>query len=715
QTTSVADSSMPVGIYDYNTAANLAVDWVFVRNYVSPEPSWGVWGTEQASQNGGAPSITGLPQESQVSDIVGAIRTFNITANQAVNVTWYLNSVIIKDTEKSVTQATYTNTSASMGAWNVSAVVSNTNGSAIQTWTWDVSSTNAASGIFFTDPTPANGAILNQNYAYINTTVLDFNTAFIDWNHSLAGWWRFNSESGENAAFFRDWSSRRNNGTCSGTSCPFSTPGKFGNAMSFDGSNDYITILNSASLNPSYITVETWFNAVPGSLSYQKSLVQKPYTSHANPYYQYMLSLIDRTTSPKEATFYITLNGVLHEVGATNLNYGYGQWHYLAGTYDGSNIALYLDGVPVATKAVSGTMNSYNTVIQFGSYPNLGKTSNYVFNGKIDEVRIHNRALNPEEIRASYNTGIYRLYNNFTNLPYGTYAYTAYVQNLAGDVNQTETRTVTSFLPDVPVIIGFAPLSPLTNSVGDSRTFNITMNKPVNVTWYLNGVVIKNIENGVTQASYSNTSASQGTWIVNATATDTNGTVSKEWTWNVTSQSPSEIKSITVSPSDISVIRRGTMQLDIPTYDGSGQAVHPDVYYNANGWRGYKYWMVMTPYPNGNDAYENPSILVSNDGISWSVPQGLQNPIDPQPASGSNSDVDIVYNETADRIEIYYVESGAGTSYLIRKTSSDGITWSAEKNTMLVPDYQVMSPAIIKNGSVYDMWYTGGASCSADT
>jgi PGF-pre-PGF domain-containing protein len=206
-----------------------------------------------------------------------------------------------------------------------------------------------------------------------------------------------------------------------------------------------------------------------------------------------------------------------------------------------------------------------------------------------------------------------------------------------------------------------------------------------------------------------------GVALINAAMAAEEGNTMQTWKWNVTSQSPSDIKSITVLPSDISVIRRGTMQLDIPTYDGSGQAVHPDIYYNANGWRGYKYWMVMTPYPNGDSAYENPSILVSNDGISWSVPQGLQNPIDPKPASGSNSDVDIVYNETADRIEIYYVESGAGTSYLMRRTSADGITWSAEKNTMLVPDYQVMSPAIIKNGSVYDMWYTGGANCNADT
>jgi len=38
------------------------------------------------------------------------------------------------------------------------------------------------------------------------------------------------------------------------------------------------------------------------------------------------------------------------------------------------------------------------------------------FNGKIDEVRIHRRALSPEEIKASYGAEIYRLYRNFTDL-----------------------------------------------------------------------------------------------------------------------------------------------------------------------------------------------------------------------------------------------------------------------------------------------------------
>ena len=64
-----------------------------------------------------------------------------------------------------------------------------------------------------------------------------------------------------------------------------------------------------------------------------------------------------------------------------------------------------------------------------------------------------------------------------------------------------------------------------------------------------------------------------------------------------------------------------------PTYDGSGQVVHPGIVYFPGGWNGYQYWLVVTPYPGGNAAFENPSILVSQDGVTWIQPPGITNPI----------------------------------------------------------------------------------------
>lgn len=55
----------------------------------------------------------------------------------------------------------------------------------------------------------------------------------------------------------------------------------------------------------------------------------------------------------------------------------------------------------------------------------------------------------------------------------------------------------------------------------------------------------------------------------------------------------------------------------IETYDGSGQAVHPDIAYYGN-----QYWLTVTPYPYGMEEYENPCIYQGEDLNNLIIPQG---------------------------------------------------------------------------------------------
>jgi hypothetical protein len=95
-------------------------------------------------------------------------------------------------------------------------------------------------------------------------------------------------------------------------------------------------------------------------------------------------------------------------------------------------------------------------------------------------------------------------------------------------------------------------------------------------------------------------------------------------------------------------------KLNIPTYDGSGQCVHPSVRYIPGGWAGYEWWMAFTPYPQGNDKYENPSLVASHDGINWTVPKGLVNPIDPAPKNGHDADTELIYD--GKNMLVYYID-----------------------------------------------------------
>ncbi len=89
--------------------------------------------------------------------------------------------------------------------------------------------------------------------------------------------------------------------------------------------------------------------------------------------------------------------------------------------------------------------------------------------------------------------------------------------------------------------------------------------------------------------------------------------------------------------------------LDIPCYDGTYHAIHPDVLHLSVdfGYAKDRYylWMAFTPYTSSD--VENPSIVASPDGVNWVVPPFLANPIEPKPMNGHNSDPDLYYEDNA--------------------------------------------------------------------
>jgi len=155
------------------------------------------------------------------------------------------------------------------------------------------------------------------------------------------------------------------------------------------------------------------------------------------------------------------------------------EFTYIAATYDGTTAKLYLDGIleNTITKTMTIDSNSLSLLIgssygsSQGGYSGSGEE---YFNGTVDEVKIWNRALSPEEIKASYNIGLYGLATNYTGLADGTYTYTAYAQDLSGDVNLTETRTLTIYTGSLIITIE-SPENKTYNA--NVVYFNVTLNE----------------------------------------------------------------------------------------------------------------------------------------------------------------------------------------------------------------------------------------------
>lgn len=129
----------PTGSDNYNTRSSITQTGIGPSssdNYLSGSGYW-YRGVKPAPGPAIPPNIISFAPPSPVSDTEGATRIFSITINQTVNVIWQINGTEVQ-TNASVTEASFTNTSAAVGTWNVSAVVTNTNGTDMQTWIWTV-------------------------------------------------------------------------------------------------------------------------------------------------------------------------------------------------------------------------------------------------------------------------------------------------------------------------------------------------------------------------------------------------------------------------------------------------------------------------------------------------------------------------------------------------------------------------------------------------
>jgi hypothetical protein len=79
------------------------------------------------------------------------------------------------------------------------------------------------------------------------------------------------------------------------------------------------------------------------------------------------------------------------------------RWHFVAGTYDGEKLCLYIDGNLSNFTQVNGNMVIEDGIVFLGDYPKWGGgAKNLSWNGLIDDVRIYSYALSAEEVKMLY-------------------------------------------------------------------------------------------------------------------------------------------------------------------------------------------------------------------------------------------------------------------------------------------------------------------------
>lgn len=136
--------------------------------------------------------------------------------------------------------------------------------------------------------------------------------------------------------------------------------------------------------------------------------------------------------------------------------------------------------------------------------------------------------------------------------------------------------------------------------------------------------------------------------------------------------------------------------LELATFDGSNQTVHPDHVAMPPTWPAAKQYLVATPYPRGDLYFENPSLYARTATLRWEPPAGMRNPL-VTPAVGYLSDPDALYNPESKELWVYYRQASTVNQIrLIRST--DGVHFTDPVTVVQGPNHTIVSPSVVRRG-----------------
>jgi len=163
--------------------------------------------------------------------------------------------------------------------------------------------------------------------------------------------------------------------------------GKHGNAIRFDGVDDYVEIPNSTELN-----IDT--NAVTLTLWVKLDYLPTEMPTSVGPIYDAPLDryVIYEDRGNKELRFKVSTTNGAERPGIPEASLKTDEWLLVTGVYNGSQAMIYLNG------QLMDVHENLTGTVKPDQVARLGQDGSHYFNGEIDNVQIYNRALSEAEI-----------------------------------------------------------------------------------------------------------------------------------------------------------------------------------------------------------------------------------------------------------------------------------------------------------------------------
>lgn len=160
--------------------------------------------------------------------------------------------------------------------------------------------------------------------------------------------------------------------------------GRYGGGLRFDGTDDWVTIPDAASLDlRTGMTLAAWVR--PTTTSGWRTVVLKEQPGD-------LVYALYSSTSAGVPSGHVWVGDDERVLGPGPLPAN--QWTHLAATYDGAMLRLFRDGAQIASRSLPGTVATSGGVLRLGG----NAVWNEWFSGVIDEVRVYDRALTASEI-----------------------------------------------------------------------------------------------------------------------------------------------------------------------------------------------------------------------------------------------------------------------------------------------------------------------------
>jgi hypothetical protein len=228
--------------------------------------------------------------------------------------------------------------------------------------------------------------------------------AQIDLNNGLVASYSFNGNA-------NDETENKINGTVNGASLTTDRFDQLGSAYNFDGINDYI-IMPADKLPTSERTVSLWF--------YLNSISKgpTPFAYGGGGVGSSWFMCINHSETPK--SFHLEAHWNRHQLDFYYTNEPINAWYHWVITTSSTGTKMYLNGNLVASNtdfiSNTGVLGKFLGIgvccSGGGAVPYTDSNVGY-FNGKIDDIRIYNRAINEQEVQFLYGiTGIKDLVNS---------------------------------------------------------------------------------------------------------------------------------------------------------------------------------------------------------------------------------------------------------------------------------------------------------------